>query len=258
MEVLENYLEVRNLRMFYNKKEVLRDVSFEIGKGEFVSVLGPSGCGKTTLLGILIGIVKPSEGRILREGVDITALDPSRRKMGIVFQNYALFPHMTALGNVEYALKIRKETRAGARETALKLLNELGLSDHLNKLPSKLSGGQQQRVAMARTLALNPEIMLFDEPMSALDVTTRLNLRDVIKNVQREYGITMIYVTHDQEEAFSMSDRIIVMSEGHTEQYDTPEEIIRHPASQYVEDFVIKQIAKKHEVLSGLLRNGND
>lgn len=258
MEVLENYLEVRNLKMSYNKKEVLKDLSFGIRKGEFVSVLGPSGCGKTTLLGIFIGIVNPSEGRVFKEGADITGLDSSKRKMGIVFQNYALFPHMTALENVEYALKIKRDTKETARATALELLKKLGLSEHLNKLPNKLSGGQQQRVAMARTLALNPEIMLFDEPMSALDVTTRLNLRDVIKDIQKEYGITMIYVTHDQEEAFSMSDRIIVMSEGHIEQYDTPEEIIKHPASKYVEEFVVRQITKKHQVLSDILESGND
>ena len=160
---------------------------------------------------------------------------------------------MKFLGNVEYALKIKKETKATSRQVATELLNNLGLGEHLNKLPNKLSGGQQQRVAIARTLALNPEIILFDEPMSALDVTTRLALRDQIKDIQKDYNITMIYVTHDQEEAFSMSDRIIVMSEGHIEQYDTPQNIIKNPASEYVKEFVVNQIEKKLQVLTKIM-----
>lgn len=253
MEILDDYIQVNNINMIYNKKEVLKDISFGIKKGEFVSILGPSGCGKSTLLNILIGILSPQSGSIIKDGVDITYLDSSKRKMGIVFQNFALFPHMTVLGNVEYALKIKKETKDTARQTALDLLEKFGLSEHIDKLPNKLSGGQQQRVAIARTLALNPDIILFDEPMSALDVTTRLKLRDEIKDIQREYGVTMIYVTHDQEEAFSMSDRIIVMSEGHIEQYDTPQEIIKHPATQYVQEFIVAQIMKKINDLSKIL-----
>ena len=253
MEILNDFIEVKNIVMDYNKKEVLHNISFGIEKGEFVSILGPSGCGKSTLLNLLIGILTPSQGQILKGGEDITDLPSAKRKMGIVFQNYALFPHMTVVENVEYALRIKKETKATARQTALELLDKLGLSEHINKLPNKLSGGQQQRVAIARTLALNPEVILFDEPMSALDVTTRLKLRDEIKDIQKEYGITMIYVTHDQEEAFSMSDRIIVMSEGNIEQYDTPHNIIKHPATKYVEDFVVEQITKKLNVLTQIM-----
>ena len=246
-------LKFKNISKTYGTSAVLKDVSFAVEKGEFISILGPSGCGKSTILNILIGILTPDEGHVYKDGEDITELDPSKRKMGIVFQNYALFPNMSALKNVEYALSINKETKETARAVATELLTKVGLSEHMDKKPNKLSGGQQQRVAIARTLALNPDIMLFDEPMSALDVSTRLILRDELKSIQAEYGITMIYITHDQEEAFSMSDRIIVMSEGHIEQFDTPKNIALTPANEYVEKFVVEQINKKIEALTGFL-----
>ncbi len=254
MENKKIKLEVKDLEKVYGSKRALNKVSFEVYEGEFLSILGPSGCGKTTILRILIGLLEPTAGAVIKDGVDITGEHAANRGMGIVFQNYALFENMTVLGNVEYALKINKETRAGSREKAIAMIERMGLSEHINKKPSELSGGQQQRVAIARTMILNPSIILFDEPMSALDVATRIALRKVIKDIQAEYGTTMIYITHDQEEAFAMSDRIMVMKEANIEQLDTPENIIDHPASEYVQSFVIDNLQSKINSLVKYLR----
>ncbi|MBO7078985.1 MAG: ABC transporter ATP-binding protein [Bacilli bacterium] len=243
-------LEVKNLSKIFDTKEAVKDVSFGVNEGEFLSILGPSGCGKTTLLRMLIGLVKPTSGTILKDGVDITNIVPSERKMGFVFQNYALFENMTVIQNIEYALKIKKETKAIAHDTAMRLVEKMGLSEHMNKKPSSLSGGQQQRVAIARTLALNPDVILFDEPMSALDVATRLTLRKELKDIQKEFNTTMIYITHDQEEAFAMSDRILVMDTAVAVQLDTPENIIKNPANEYVEKFVVNNLKIKIDSLS--------
>ena len=247
-------LEVKDLVMIREGKETLSHVSFDVEEGEFLSVLGPSGCGKTTILRILIGLLSPTEGQVLKDGTDITRLPPAKRGMGIVFQNFALFENMTVLGNVEYALKIHKETRAEARERALSMIRRMGLEEHMYKKPASLSGGQQQRVAIARTLVLNPDIMLFDEPMSALDVETRLTLRKELKQLQAEFGTTMIYITHDQEEAFALSDRIMVMSEAKVMQLDTPENIIKNPANDYVRRFVLDNLQAKIDSLSRYVR----
>jgi len=236
---------VRDLSKHFGVNDVLSNIDFTIHEGEFLSILGPSGCGKTTILRILIGLTQPDTGTIVKDGQDITRLSPDQRGMGIVFQNYALFENMTVLGNVEYALKRRPDMRRTARETALEMLRMVGLEEHANKKPRHLSGGQQQRVAIARTLALKPDIILFDEPMSALDVDTRLSLRQELKDLQRKLGTTMVYITHDQEEAFAMSDRIMVMSEGRIHQLDTPHAIIDHPADEYVQRFVIRNIQLK-------------
>lgn len=243
-------LEIKNISKTFDTKEAVKDVSFGVEEGEFLSILGPSGCGKTTLLRMLIGLIKPTSGVILKDGEDITNAAPFARNMGFVFQNYALFENMTVLGNVEYALKIKKETRLTARETALNLLEKMGLSEHKDKKPYSLSGGQQQRVAIARTLALRPEIILFDEPMSALDVATRLSLRKELKNIQKEFNTTMIYITHDQEEAFAMSDKILVMDTAVAVQLDTPENIIKYPANDYVKNFVVENLKIKIDSLS--------
>ena len=242
---VQDKIIVNKLCKAFDTHGILHDVSFTVRDGEFLSILGPSGCGKTTILRILIGLLDADSGSIFKDGLDITYLPPSKRGMGIVFQNYALFENMTVLGNVEYALKRRPDLRAGARETALRVLEAVGLNQHLNKKPRQLSGGQQQRVAIARTLALNPDVILFDEPMSALDVDTRLALRFELKALQKQFGTTIIYITHDQEEAFTLSDRIMVMSEGRIHQLDTPRNIIAHPADDYVSRFVIQNIRTK-------------
>lgn len=242
---MKDKIVVDGLSKRFSGNEVLNNISFSVKEGEFLSVLGSSGCGKTTLLRILIGLLEPTSGKIFKDGQDITYLSPSKRKMGIVFQNYALFENMTVLQNVEYALKINKETKDTSRETAVKLIERVGLSEHMNKRPGKLSGGQQQRVAIARTLAMNNDIIMFDEPMSALDVDTRLSLRSEIKSIQKEFGSTIIYITHDQEEAFAMSDRIMILKDGIIEQIDTPDNIINSPVSEYVEKFVIDNIQIK-------------
>lgn len=251
MEVLNNThevkLEIKGINKTIDQKVILSDINFEVFDGEFLSVLGPSGCGKTTLLRILIGLESATSGSILLNGKDISDELPSNRNMGIVFQNYALFENMTVLENVEYSLKIRKETKGVAREKASEMLKTMGLDEHANKKPRALSGGQQQRVAIARTLVLNPEIILFDEPMSALDVETRIALRRELKDIQKHFGSTMIYITHDQEEAFALSDRIMVMEESKLVQLDTSENIMTNPYNDYVQSFVVDNLKAKFD-----------
>ena len=254
-------LRVENLAMVYEDGETALDhVSFTVEAGEFLSILGPSGCGKSTLLRILIGLLKPSSGAVWKDGRDITHAAASNRGMGIVFQNYALFENMTVLGNVEYALRIRKENRskaarARAREQAMDMLRRVSMADYAGKYPGELSGGQQQRVAIARTLVLNPDVILFDEPMSALDVATRMSLRAEIKALQRDMGVTVIFVTHDQEEAFAMSDRIMVMKDTQIVQIDTPEAIMDSPSCEYVKEFVIDNVRMKIDSLRRFVKD---
>ena len=241
---------VEHLSKAFGQAGILHDVSFYVNEGEFLSILGPSGCGKTTILRILIGLEKADGGKIIKDGVDITTAPSAQRRMGIVFQNYALFENMSVLKNVTYALMNSSTTKsqynkAKACQTANEMLEIVGLQDHADKKPRQLSGGQQQRVAIARTLALNPDVILFDEPMSALDVDTRLSLRSELKELQKKFGTTMIYITHDQEEAFALSDRIMVMDAGVIHQLDTPQNIIDNPADDYVKRFVIKNINTK-------------
>lgn len=243
-------LEISSLTHEFDGKIVLDNVNFHVNRGEFLAILGPSGCGKTTILRTLIGLISPLQGSILMDGKDITNAAPAERNMGIVFQNYALFENMTVLQNVQYAMKIKKETKNDAEQKAVEMLERVGMLEHMNKKPNELSGGQQQRVAIARTLVLHPQIILFDEPMSALDVETRLILRKEIKQIQKEFGITMIYITHDQEEAFAMADRIMVMDEAKLVQLDTPINIIKHPADDYVERFVVGNLQIKIDSLS--------
>ena len=255
----KNKLSIRGLNKTFGQKSVLKNLDFTVESGEFLSILGPSGCGKTTLLRILIGLEKSDSGSICKDGKDITSIHPSKRGMGIVFQNYALFENMTVLQNVEYALLHDKERRknqtaAQIREIAEKTIADVGLSEHINKKPVQLSGGQQQRVAVARTLAMNPEIILFDEPMSALDVDTRLALRSELKRIQKAYGSTMIYITHDQEEAFATSDRIMIMDSGIIHQLDTPERIVASPADDFVSTFVLNNLKIKLDSLIKYVR----
>lgn len=248
-------LSVRGLAKYFDGKKVLHDLDFDVNSGEFLSILGPSGCGKTTTLRILIGLLKPDGGTIALDGTDITGAAPNQRSMGIVFQNYALFENMTVRGNVEYPLKFSKDKKEDRKAIAERALAQLGLSEQIDKPVHELSGGQQQRVSIARTLVTNPEIILFDEPMSALDVETRLSMREELKRIQRESGTTMIYITHDQEEAFALSDRIMVMGQGRIHQLDTPETIISSPADDYVNDFVNRNLRIKMDSLARFMGN---
>lgn len=243
-------LEVRNLTKRFGDKEVLHPLDFDVLDGEFLSILGPSGCGKTTTLRILIGLLAADSGTIKLDGKDITNAAPDKRSMGIVFQNYALFENMNVRENVEYALKFKGKSKQERQRIAEEALASVGLADFSDSRIQDLSGGQQQRVSIARTLVLDPEVILFDEPMSALDVETRLALRDELKRLQRESGTTMIYITHDQEEAFAMSDRIMVMGDGYIHQLSSPEDIIAHPADDYVDDFVNKNLRIKMDSLA--------
>lgn len=238
-------LRIKNLTKIYNKKKVLDNITFSVNDGEFLSILGSSGCGKTTLLKIIIGIEKATSGRITKDRKDITKLDPSKRGMGIVFQDYALFPNMTVLENVMYALKLKLKDKNKAKEESIKMIEMVNMEEHLKKYPHELSGGQKQRVAIARTLALKPDIVLFDEPMSALDADNRLILRKEIKSIQEKLKTTIIYITHDQEEAFSLSDRVMVINEGKIQQIDTPKEVFNNPKNEFVKNFVTNHLIEK-------------
>lgn len=251
------FMDVKNLHKIYGDKVVLNRVNFDVKKGEFLSVLGPSGCGKTTLLKLLIGIEKQTSGSIYLCDKDISELDASKRNMGIVFQNYALFPNMTVFQNVEYALKFHDTYKKDAKKITLEVLEQVGLIEHMNKRVDRLSGGQQQRVAIARTLALKPDVILFDEPLSALDAANRLTMRREIKRIQKEYNSTIIYITHDQEEAFTMSDRIMIMSEGNLEQLDTPVNIYNHPKNTFVKEFVVDHLKTKLSDLENCMVSNN-
>jgi iron(III) transport system ATP-binding protein len=232
------YLEVRDLGKKFGDFVALRDVSLDIAEGEFVCFLGPSGCGKTTLLRAIAGLDPQSSGAVRQAGKDVSSLPPAKRDFGIVFQSYALFPNLNVNDNVGYGLVSRRESKAAIVERVNELLALVGLPDSGKKFPAQLSGGQQQRVALARALATKPGLLLLDEPLSALDARVRLRLRHEIKALQRTLGVTTIMVTHDQEEALTMADRIVVMNHGVVEQVGGPQEIYRHPATAFVADFV--------------------
>jgi putative spermidine/putrescine transport system ATP-binding protein len=212
------------------------DLSVE--RGEFVSFLGPSGCGKTTTLRMVAGFETPTTGRIILDGMDITDRPPNQRNVGMVFQSYALFPNMTVAQNIGFGLKIRREPESAIKQRVEEMLALIHLEQKGNSFPHQLSGGQQQRVALARALAIRPQVLLLDEPLSALDAKIRVSLRSEIRAIQRQMGITAIYVTHDQEEALSISDRIVVMHEGKIEQVGTPFEIYNFPKTGFVANFV--------------------
>lgn len=245
MSEKEVILHIDNLGKKYGNRIVLENITFDVYDGEFLSILGSSGCGKTTLLRILIGIEAPTYGHILKRGEDVTEKTPFERNIGIVFQNYALFPNMNVYDNIAYALKARRLPKDEIKRRVDQIIEKIGLGDHVNKKPRHLSGGQQQRVAIARTLVLNPDIILFDEPMSALDANIKIALRKELKKIQRESGITMIYVTHDQEEAFSLSDRIMVIDDNKIAQLDTPSAMYHHPNSPFIKSFIVDQLDEK-------------
>jgi len=247
-------IRCENVHKKFRSKTVLEDVSFEIMRGEFLSLLGPSGCGKTTILRMLIGIEKPSSGRILKDGVDITDSAPKDRNMGIVFQNYSLFPNMDVYHNISYALQSRKLPKGEIDQKVREMIETVGLEEHIYKKPGQLSGGQQQRVAIARTLVLNPDIILFDEPMSALDAEIKVILRQQLKEIQKKLKITMVYVTHDQEEAFALSDRIMVLNDLRIAQIDTPYNLYHHPADAFVKRFITDHLNLKVKSIEDVIR----
>jgi iron(III) transport system ATP-binding protein len=232
------YLQIERLSKQFGSFAALKDISLAVFPGEFVCFLGPSGCGKTTLLRAVAGLDIQTTGRIVQAGKDISALPPSDRDFGIVFQSYALFPNLTVFENVGYGLVNRRQAREQVKSRVTELLQLVGLPGSEKKYPAQLSGGQQQRVALARALATSPGLLLLDEPLSALDARVRVRLRHEIRALQRRLRITTIMVTHDQEEALSMADRIVVMNQGVIEQIGTPAEIYRAPASAFVADFV--------------------
>ncbi len=236
----EPYLRIAHVIKKFAAFTALNDVSIDIDEGEFVCFLGPSGCGKTTLLRAIAGLDIQTNGRIEQGGQDISALPPSERDFGIVFQSYALFPNLTVIRNIAYGLENRKLPRAEIDKRVRELLELVGLTGQEDKYPAQLSGGQQQRVALARALATSPGLLLLDEPLSALDARVRVHLRHEIKQLQNRLGVTTIMVTHDQEEALTMADRIVVMNQGVIEQVGTPMEIYRHPATAFVADFIGK------------------
>ncbi|HEY4465022.1 MAG TPA: ABC transporter ATP-binding protein [Streptosporangiaceae bacterium] len=218
--------------------DALQPLDLTIADGEFVTMLGPSGCGKTTLLSIIVGILPPTTGRVLVDGQDVTLADPRRRDMAMVFQNYALYAAKTVRGNLEFPLRMKGVGAAERRRQVSELAEILGLTAVMGQYPRQLSGGQQQRVALGRALIRRPKLFLMDEPLSNLDAKLRLQMRTEIKRLHREFGITTIYVTHDQSEAMALSDRVVVMNRGTVAQVDTPERVYRYPADKFVADFV--------------------
>ena len=234
------YLKIENISKIFEKERGVKNISFQLEKGELVSFLGPSGCGKTTLLNIIGGFVKNDSGSIYLEDKDITEYPPEKREIVTVFQNYALFPHMNVVENVKYGLKYRGYNKEEQIKLAKEYLKIVGLEGYEKNSVGELSGGQQQRVALARALVLQPKILLLDEPFSNLDAKLKIAMREEIKELQKRLGISMIFVTHDQEEALSISDRIVVMSNGEIVQIGKPEEIYYSPKNRYVAEFIGK------------------
>lgn len=234
------YVQLVNLSKQFGKVRALAGLNVDIAEGELVALLGPSGCGKTTALRALAGLQDLDAGQIIVDGKDITFMAPNKRNMGMVFQAYSLFPHMTARENVEYGLRMKAHRTASAERTKRsgELLELVGLSTHANHYPHQMSGGQQQRVALARALAIQPKVLLLDEPLSALDAKVRTQLREEIRRIQLEVGTTTVFVTHDQEEALGVADRVGVMKQGILEQIATPSELYERPQSAFVAEFV--------------------
>src|SRR2546428_2769588 len=232
------YLELQSLERRFGSVTALNGIDIALGEGEFLSLLGPSGCGKTTALRLVAGFDRPDGGSIVIDGKDVTRMSPSPRDMGMVFQAYSLFPNMTAEQNVEFGLRIRKNKRAARRKRVAELLELVGLGHAGKRYPHQLSGGMQQRVALARALAIEPRVLLLDEPLSALDAKVRVQLREEIRRIQLELGITTLYVTHDQEEALSISDHVAVMYGGRIEQTGSPAEMHSAPATPFVAEFI--------------------
>ena len=234
----ESILQLQQIRKSFANTEVLKGIDLEAGQGEFITLLGASGCGKTTTLRIIAGLELPDSGQVILEGHNITDWEPNRRDVNTVFQNYALFPHMNVADNVGYGLKIRKVPKAQIAERVERALRLVQLEEYGKRMPDQLSGGQKQRIAIARAVINEPKVLLLDEPLGALDLKLRRQMQLELKRLQKQLGITFIYITHDQEEAINMSDRIGVMHEGVLEQMGTPNEVYYRPRTSYVADFV--------------------
>ncbi|MGK9203304.1 ABC transporter ATP-binding protein [Sinorhizobium meliloti] len=249
------FLSLEKLTLAYGDTVAVKDLDLSIRKGELVAFLGPSGCGKTTTMRSIAGLLKPQSGRISLDGVDITRVAANRRSVGLVFQSYALFPHLTVFENVAFGLRLKGLSGAELESRVGTGLKSVGLTSFAGRKPAELSGGQQQRVALARSMVMEPKVLLLDEPLSNLDARLRLEMRTELQRVQRETGVTMIFVTHDQGEALSLADRIVVMLNGAIEQIGTPEEIYNQPASAFVADFV--GFENIFAIENGRLRAGN-
>lgn len=244
-------LELKNIKKsFQEGEDVLESICLTAKKGEFVTLLGSSGCGKTTTLRIIAGLEQPDSGQVFLNGKDVTSLEPNQRNVNTVFQNYALFPHMNVADNIGYGLKLKKTPKAEISRRVKEMLELVQLSGFEKRKPSELSGGQRQRVAIARALVNNPEVLLLDEPLGALDLQLRRAMQHELKRLQKKLGITFIYITHDQEEAINMSDTIAVMNHGRFEQIGTPDEIYNHPKTSYVATFV-----GNANILTGVVEN---
>ena len=257
-------LELKEIKKSFTEGEaVLDNISLEISKGEFITLLGSSGCGKTTTLRIIAGLEQPDAGSVWLDGREVTGLEPNQRDVNTVFQNYALFPHMNVAENIGYGLKLKKVPKSEIRKKVSRMLELVQLEGYEKRKPSELSGGQKQRVAIARALVNNPKVLLLDEPLGALDLQLRRAMQIELKHLQKKLGITFIYITHDQEEAINMSDRIAVMRDGCIEQIGTPDEIYNHPKTSYVATFVgnaniLHGVAESIQGENAIVKIGND
>lgn len=249
-------LELKKIRKSYEGIEVLKNINLKIEKGEIVSILGPSGCGKTTLLNLILGLTQVSEGGIIFDGEDITQMPMEKRGFNIVFQDYALFPNLNVYENIVYGLK--NKPNISTTKEVQDLINLLGLGKHLTKKIEELSGGQKQRTALARTLVMKPKILLLDEPLSALDGVIKESIKQKIKEIARDFKLTTIIVTHDPEEALTLSDKVLIVNEGQISQFGTPEEIIKKPANDFVSEFILRQLEIKRNNILELFWDGNN
>lgn len=231
-------IRIQGLTKMFDGFTALSDIDLDVAPGEFVTLLGPSGCGKTTLLKVISGFLEPTKGKIFIEGSDVTAIPPERRDTALCFQSYALFPHLTVRQNLEFGLRQKKISRPHRDERVNDVSQKLDLAAQMDKLPNQLSGGQQQRVSLGRALVMRPKVILFDEPLSNLDAKLRDQVRIEIRRIQRDYGLTAIYVTHDQSEALAMSDRVVLLNGGRIEQVDTPETLYHRPRTRFAADFI--------------------
>ncbi|HIV26166.1 MAG TPA: ABC transporter ATP-binding protein [Candidatus Scatomonas pullistercoris] len=245
-------LELKNIRKSFDGNTVLDDISLEVQDGEIISILGPSGGGKTTLLNVILGIVDVDSGKLFYNGKDLTRVPMEQRGFNIVFQDYALFPNLNAYQNIVYGLKNRPGI--STEQEVQDLIELLGLQEHLNKRIEQLSGGQKQRVALARTMVMKPKILLLDEPLSALDGVIKESIKDRIKTIAREYHLTTIIVTHDPEEALTLSDRVLIINQGKISQYGRPEEIIGQPKNSFIQEFILNQLEIKRNNIFSLFQ----